>query len=628
VALWLVCIQVAMHRGEDAVWIRISSALGAFVVVHMWLVKEACVDEPEFWRRTRGRLARWLVPASILAGLSFTPWYLVPGAEPGDPWFGPMYFAYVVCVIGLFIALFRETLAQIRTQTGLSRLELQIVLLGGTVTAFAVMLLMGLRAALGFTWLIELQPLLVFVFYSATAVAITTHRVLDARQILCVVFQGSVLVLSVSLLAFALGGFFRFVAVPPPVALIATIGAVLWAGHALKGWLDRVFEFYPQTPAVRHAAFAVARRTDKEENLRAAFENIVNGWGHSERAVIVHGSRESMKGNGIELTADSPVLRAIRESRWATPERLARERSTPERHELERFLAGHGLAALVISEGATVDTLVGVGPTASRRPFTYPQITQLTELASIIGSALERAHFSTKAQHAEQLATVGLLGASMAHEIRNPLVTIKTFVQLLPTHYQDPAFREKFFRLIAEEVDRIDRLTEQLLDLASPRTYSPSVLELHPVLRTTIDLIAPKAAKKDVQLVTDFEATPDVVHTDPAAARQVMLNLCFNAIQALETKTEGQRCIWVATRNTQKGIEVAVSDTGAGIAPEMLPRLFKPFQTTKSSGFGLGLAICSDILTNLNATIAVDPPVPGKGATFRVTFPCHQPSSS
>jgi signal transduction histidine kinase len=72
---------------------------------------------------------------------------------------------------------------------------------------------------------------------------------------------------------------------------------------------------------------------------------------------------------------------------------------------------------------------------------------------------------------------------------------------------------------------------------------------------------------------------------------------------------------------------MAVADSGPGIAPEIRPKLFQPFQTTKSTGFGLGLAICSDILANLHATISVDPPTPGRGATFRVIFPC-QPSSS
>jgi signal transduction histidine kinase len=248
------------------------------------------------------------------------------------------------------------------------------------------------------------------------------------------------------------------------------------------------------------------------------------------------------------------------------------------------------------------------------------------ELASIMESALERAHFSVKAQHAEQLATVGLLGAGLAHEIRNPLVTIKTFVQLLPEHHQDAVFREKFFRLIGDEVNRIDRLTEQLLDLASPRVYSAKMIELHPVLRTSLDLVAAKATDKEIQFLTDFQAAPDLAFTDPSAAKQVMLNLCFNAIQAIEA-CEGERWVKISTRNTAAGLQMAVADSGPGIAAEISARLFQPFQTTKSSGFGLGLAICSDILANLSATISVDPPTAGHGATFRVTFPC-QPLSS
>jgi signal transduction histidine kinase len=264
---------------------------------------------------------------------------------------------------------------------------------------------------------------------------------------------------------------------------------------------------------------------------------------------------------------------------------------------------------------------------ASRRPYTYPQVTQLMELASIIQGAFERAHLSAKAQQAEQLATVGLLGASVAHEIRNPLVSIKTFVQLLPTHYQDQSFRDKFFKLIGDEVGRIDQLTEQLLDLASPRTYSAQLIELHPLLEAGLDLVAAKASHRQVNLIRDFKAEPDSAYTDASAAKQVMLNLCFNAIQAVENHRSDDRWVRIATRNTGLGIEMAVADSGPGISAEMRPRLFQPFQTTKSSGFGLGLAICSDILANLQANISVDPPEPGQGATFRVTFPC-QPLSS
>jgi signal transduction histidine kinase len=272
--------------------------------------------------------------------------------------------------------------------------------------------------------------------------------------------------------------------------------------------------------------------------------------------------------------------------------------------------------------------LIGLGQGASRKPFTFPQVQTLREFAAIIESALERAHFSAKVQHTEQLATVGLLGASLAHEVRNPLVSIRTFVQLLPTHYQDPVFREKFFRLIGDEVARIDQLTQQLLELAAPKSFSSDWIELNPVLRASVDLVATKAFYRNIELHTHFDANPDRAFTDGGAAEQVIINLCFNAIQAIENTPETTaRWIKVSSRNVPNGIEVAVEDSGPGIAPEIRPKLFQPFQTTKSKGFGLGLAICSDILANLGASIAADPPEPGRGATFRVVFPCHVPSS-
>jgi signal transduction histidine kinase len=145
---------------------------------------------------------------------------------------------------------------------------------------------------------------------------------------------------------------------------------------------------------------------------------------------------------------------------------------------------------------------------------------------------------------------------------------------------------------------------------------------INTVLNSTLELVAAKAEDKHIKFLTDFQAVPDEVYTDPSAAKQVILNLCFNAIQALEARA-GERWVKLSTSKVEKGVEVLVEDSGPGIAPEIRPRLFQPFQSTKSSGFGLGLAICNDILTGLDATITVDPAMPGRGATFRLVFPCQ-----
>jgi C4-dicarboxylate-specific signal transduction histidine kinase len=148
------------------------------------------------------------------------------------------------------------------------------------------------------------------------------------------------------------------------------------------------------------------------------------------------------------------------------------------------------------------------------------------------------------------------------------------------------------------------------------------MIDLHRVLQASLELVAAKAADRHIRIITDLQASPDTVFTDATAAKQVLLNLCFNAIQAVEHR-EDERWIRVATRNLRGAVEVLVEDSGPGIAAEILPRLFQPFQSTKSTGFGLGLAICSDILAGLKATIVVDPPAAGRGATFRVIFPCQ-----
>jgi signal transduction histidine kinase len=593
--------------------------------MHFWFVKEAISTGFQDSALSRVvRAAGWFLVTLSLAALCFTE-YFIPANSTGERrLFGPGYFVYIGGSLLLYFALAVDSIQRIRVLDGGRKLALQVWLWGGCAAAATILVLMVLNTVISNS--IRIQPFVVMLYYAGTAYAITTYRVFDARQLVLICMGKVVLVGCVSSIAwFAFRIFEEFV--PDVFALVLTAAICIFTSSALARFIDRKLNFYSEATSARQAAFAISQRESRADRLEAAYVGVLRGWGQSENALIFSG-KSSEHINPESSNSVAVVMKAMVQLRWATPERLSRERVTFGRAAVARFLSENQLGVVVLADGPAFSVLVGVGVSASRRPYTYPQVTQLMELASIMESALERAHFSAKVQQTEQLATVGLLGASLAHEIRNPLVSIKTFVQLLPTHHQDPLFREKFFKLIGDEVGRIDQLTEQLLDLASPRTYEAKLIELHPLLRSSLDLVAAKASHRHIEFFTEFNAAPDGAFTDASAAKQVMLNLCFNAIQAVDEAREGgARWVKIATRNIPDGIEMAVMDSGPGIAPEIRPRLFQPFQTTKSSGFGLGLAICSDILGHLNARIAVDPPVPGQGATFRVTFPC-QPSSS
>jgi signal transduction histidine kinase len=622
VSIWLMLLHGAVSGQGSASWIRATAAVGAAICIPIWLLKEAILHEDESFRHVLLRGRYWILGVGALAVLCYTRYFIPPESTSQAPVFGPGYYVLITGMVCLYLILSSEAIIQVRQQTGISRMELQIFLLGGSAAAVAILALMTLRTILGYSWLIRLQPLVIIALYTTVVVAITTHRIFDARQL---VLYGVRQVTRIALFAGALYclilGFGLIL--PVPLAFFASTGVALLFSRWLGRNLEIVFNPYRRDTSARQAAYAAARRENRPDALETIFIGILKEWSHSDNALILSSSPNKSDGPGKSFDRNQSELQLLKSLRWATPERLVRERWSPERGKLKDFLSAHKLGAVVFDEGPMMALVVGVGVSVSREPITYPQITQLVELTSIIEGALTRAQLSAKAQRAEQLATVGLLGASFAHEIRNPLVSIKTFAQLLPDHYQDPAFRAKFFRLIGDEVNRIDMLMQQLLDLSAPRAYTSEALNLHPVLRSSLELAGGLANEKKVKIITELNASPDKVMTDPSAAKQVLLNLCFNAINATEEMPR-ERWVRIATRNVANAVEMTVSDSGPGIAPEIRSKLFQPFQTTKSSGFGLGLAICSDILAGLGTPISVDPPVDGEGATFRVIFPCQQ----
>lgn len=626
-AAWLASRRSAM-LGEDAVfWIRVTNAVGAFFPAVFAILKYSVLNEGGSFRATLRHSWVWIFSSLFLSLITFSGVFIPPGSTAQSPQWGWGYYLYISAVGFSFIYLFFLAVLEVGRSRGVKRLELQLLLIGGSGSAAIVLGLMLIKRFSGDdSWLsrTNIQPMVAMAFYAVVVYSMTNHKILDAAQIIVMlVKKGAVVTVAASCFFVSdavLGALFS-----NWVSLCVCVALVLWVSSQVEILLERRVKIFSPRTGAREVFFEIAKQELNADGLESRFRLALKDWAKAEDVFLL--SIPKSQGAVFETAVDSRVVETIRELKWFTPERLSRERASPERYELGRFLAERRLGVLLVGEGPSFMTLVGAGIGSSRRPYTYPQVVELMELAAIMESALERAHFAAKVQRTEQLATVGLVGASLAHEIRNPLVSIKTFVQLLPTHYADPAFREKFFRLIGDEVARIDELTQQLLDLAAPRSYQAESVGLHGVLRPGLELVEARAAERGVKVVVAFTAEPDTVFTDASAAKQVLLNLCFNAIQAVEAKGGTERWVRLSTRRLADGVELAVSDSGPGIAPEMQRRLFQPFQTTKSRGFGLGLAICRDILANVRATIAVDPALAGQGATFRVTFPCQAPSS-
>lgn len=218
----------------------------------------------------------------------------------------------------------------------------------------------------------------------------------------------------------------------------------------------------------------------------------------------------------------------------------------------------------------------------------------------------------------EKLAAVGYLSAGMAHEIRNPLNSISLFTQLLKQAIEDEESHD-YLDKILKEVDRIDGIIRKLVDASNrSRTVVPDV-RIDRVVRSALDIFAPQIETLRTAVTLDCPAVPPAIKADPAELEQIFTNLFLNALEEMEPG--GQLAIAISF-DTER-IVVRVADTGGGIAPEVVDRIFEPFFSTKSRGTGIGLPVVRRIARLYHGDVTVEQTSP-HGTTFRVAFPVRQ----
>jgi PAS domain S-box-containing protein len=221
----------------------------------------------------------------------------------------------------------------------------------------------------------------------------------------------------------------------------------------------------------------------------------------------------------------------------------------------------------------------------------------------------------------ERLASIGALASGIAHEIKNPLVAIKTFAELLPERFSEDDFRNDFSRIAIKEIERIDDLVARLRGFAMPSQQSLVPLDLRAPLEETLTLLRGQLEQARVSLDLEIDDHLPFIAGHFGQLKQLFLNLLINAVDA--TEPGGRLSIRVCNHSTREGrsVSVEIRDTGSGIPDDLLGKIFEPFVTTKPKGSGLGLSICRGITDAHRATIRARNNSPDRGATIAVEFP-------
>jgi len=394
---------------------------------------------------------------------------------------------------------------------------------------------------------------------------------------------------------------------------------------------------------------------DIEEILRLVLEGVIKNIGFDRaRLYLVNERRDVLeckmavgvdveKIKGIELPLDpeaSIISRSVMEKKpYIIPDARMDPRVNPV---LKEKFNLHSLVVIPLFTKEKALGAIAADHTEPGRRLTQETLDSVMRFAQQAGLAIQNAsmyqelkNFSrqmeeriqkttadlrkTEAQliRSEKLAALGQLAAGIAHEIRNPLTSINILIHSLRERLPSENSQQEDLKVIEEEIHRMNEIVDQFLRFAKPSSPFLEKTDVLSIFEETLQLLRPQIEKQRIVVEKEFQALP-MIQMDPEQMKQAMLNLLLNAIQAMPQG--GQ--LTLSGRNSKEGqwIHLSIEDSGMGISPEDIDKLFDPFFSTKEGGVGLGLSITHRIIDQHHGKIEVEN-APEKGTIFTVWLP-------
>ncbi len=597
-----------------------------------------------------------MLPSVIFLGVSFTKQIVSSlGSDVRMFTYGSSYRFFSTYLIGYLLLGFIFLIKSYKKAMGVERLQIKYCLVGMFLTAgFGVgaNLLLPMTGISRFNWL---GPSLTAIYVGFATYSIVRHRLMDINIVLQ---KGTTYVLLMLLLYAPLFTliiigqkiYFGKISYLFSTALFFLFFLVTIFFNRIKPRTEKIVEQflfknrYDYRETLGNFSKAMVSILDLQSLSRRIFETITETMGVEKASLFLWNEEKAgyslFESKNIEMTAstsqipkDDPLPHYLQKmGEIIIREELAKGANIPQLKDVanKMSLLEAEVTIPFISKGQLVG-MINLGYKFRKDIYSHEDIELLGTLANQTAIAIENARLyedlkrsKSYIRRADRLASLGTLTAGLAHEIRNPLVAIKTLTQLLPERLDDEEFRTQFLKIASGEVDRISSLVNELLDFARPSDPKWALEDINTILDGMMLLISTETKKKLITIIKNYAPNLPPAQIDREQIKQVVLNILLNAIDA--TSENGK--ITVKTRSFIKPdgepyVQIEFTDTGCGIPGEHLEDIFNPFFTTKATGSGLGLSISNQIVQDHKGYIDVESQLE-KGSSFFINLPVNQ----
>ncbi|MFH1287655.1 MAG: sigma 54-interacting transcriptional regulator [bacterium] len=237
----------------------------------------------------------------------------------------------------------------------------------------------------------------------------------------------------------------------------------------------------------------------------------------------------------------------------------------------------------------------------------------------VFADLTEGVQMETRIRRTERLESLTTLATGLAHEIKNPLVSIKTFTHLLPQKFNDQEFRDNYYEVVSKEIERLDNLIEKLVNFSHLGVPNFSRHRIGEIILESLNSLEDEIIKRKIRITQDFEGDTFDILLDVEQIKIVFRNILSNAIESMPKGGE----VSIIVKNQKLFMEIIFQDTGCGIAEDNLNRVFNPFFTTKYGSVGLGLTIVHQVIEGHNGTIKIKSHE-GRDTTVLLSLPVEQ----